>query len=55
MGELASIQEMVFGNRTPRSATGVYFTRDKVTGIKHDILDGTVLFQAQGEDVVAGG
>ncbi len=54
LGTAVNIQEMVFGNRTPRSATGVYFTRDKVTGIKHDILDGTVLFQAQGEDVVAG-
>lgn len=54
LGTAVNIQEMVFGNRTPRSATGVYFTRDKVTGIKHDVLDGTVLFQAQGEDVVAG-
>lgn len=54
LGTAVNIQEMVFGNRTPRSATGVYFTRDKITGIKHDILDGTVLFQAQGEDVVAG-
>ena len=54
LGTAVNIQEMVFGNRTPRSATGVYFTRDKVSGIKHDILDGTVLFQAQGEDVVAG-
>ncbi len=54
LGTAVNIQEMVFGNRTKRSGTGVYFTRDKVTGIKHDILDGTVLFQAQGEDVVAG-
>ena len=54
LGTAVNIQEMVFGNRTPRSATGVYFTRDKVSGIKHDILDGTVLFQAQGKDVVAG-
>lgn len=54
LGTAVNIQEMVFGNRTPRSATGVYFTRDKITGVKHDILDGTVLFQAQGEDVVAG-
>jgi len=55
LGTAVNIQEMVFGNRTPRSATGVYFTRDKVTGIKpQDKLDGTVLFQAQGEDVVAG-
>ena len=54
LGTAVNIQKMVFGNRTPRSATGVYFTRDKVSGIKHDILDGTVLFQAQGKDVVAG-
>ena len=32
----------------------LYHTSAKVSGIKHDILDGTVLFQAQGEDVVAG-
>ncbi len=55
LGTAVNIQEMVFGNKTERSATGVYFTRDKVTGIKSDDkLDGTVLFQAQGEDVVAG-
>ncbi len=55
LGTAVNIQEMVFGNKTPRSATGVFFTRDKSTGIKsQDHLDGTVLFQAQGEDVVAG-
>lgn len=54
LGTAVNIQEMVFGNRSPRSATGVFFTRDKSTGVKHDVLDGTVLFQAQGEDVVAG-
>jgi len=54
LGTAVNIQEMVFGNRTARSATGVFFTRDKSTGVKHDELDGTVLFQAQGEDVVAG-
>jgi pyruvate,orthophosphate dikinase len=55
LGTAVNIQEMVFGNKTERSATGVYFTRDKATGIKSDDkLDGTVLFQAQGEDVVAG-
>ena len=54
LGTAVNIQEMVFGNKNERCATGVYFTRDKVTGVKHDTLDGTVLFQAQGEDVVAG-
>ena len=55
LGTAVNIQQMVFGNKTPRSATGVFFTRDKSTGIKSaDHLDGTVLFQAQGEDVVAG-
>ncbi len=55
LGTAVNIQEMVFGNKTPRSATGVFFTRDKSTGVKHaDHLEGTVLFQAQGEDVVAG-
>ncbi|MDX9720769.1 MAG: putative PEP-binding protein [Myxococcota bacterium] len=55
LGTAVNIQEMVFGNKTSRSATGVFFTRDKSSGIKRDdVLDGTVLFQAQGEDVVAG-
>jgi pyruvate, orthophosphate dikinase len=55
LGTAVNIQEMVFGNKTPRSATGVFFTRDKSTGYKDpNVMDGTVLFQAQGEDVVAG-
>ncbi len=55
LGTAVNIQEMVFGNKTPRSATGVFFTRNKSTGHKStDKLEGTVLFQAQGEDVVAG-
>ena len=55
LGTAVNIQEMVFGNKTPLSGTGVFFTRDKSSGIKHeDHLEGTVLFQAQGEDVVAG-
>ncbi|MGI5828955.1 MAG: putative PEP-binding protein [Bradymonadia bacterium] len=54
LGTAVNIQEMVFGNKSDRSATGVFFTRDKNNGEKHEILDGTVLFQAQGEDVVAG-
>lgn len=55
LGTAVNLQEMVFGNKTELSGTGVFFTRDKSTGIKStDKLDGTVLFQAQGEDVVAG-
>jgi len=54
LGTAVNIQEMVFGNKTPLCGTGVYFTRDKSTGQKKETMDGTVLFQAQGEDVVAG-
>ena len=55
LGTAVNIQQMVFGNKNARCGTGVFFTRDKSTGIKHaDHLEGTVLFQAQGEDVVAG-
>ena len=55
LGTAVNIQEMVFGNKTPRSGTGVFFTRDKISGKKDTKrLYGTVLFQAQGEDVVAG-
>ncbi len=43
---------MVFGNLGPTSGTGVGFTRDPNTGSSE--LFGEFLFQAQGEDVVAG-
>ncbi len=43
---------MVFGNRGATSATGVAFTRNPATG--EPTLYGDVLFDAQGEDVVAG-
>ena len=43
---------MVFGNRGPDSGTGVLFTRNPATG--DPSLYGDVLFDAQGEDVVAG-
>jgi pyruvate, orthophosphate dikinase len=52
LGTAVVVQAMVFGNRGPRSATGVLFTRDPATG--EDVLYGDVLFCAQGEDVVAG-
>jgi pyruvate,orthophosphate dikinase len=43
---------MVFGNLGEGSATGVAFTRDPATG--EDKFYGECLFNAQGEDVVAG-
>ncbi len=43
---------MVFGNLSDDSATGVLFTRNPATG--ENALYGDVMFQAQGEDVVAG-
>ncbi|MEP7379232.1 MAG: pyruvate, phosphate dikinase [Chloroflexota bacterium] len=52
MGTAATVQAMVFGNRNDRSATGVLFTRNPSTGDNR--LYGDVLFNAQGEDVVAG-
>src|SRR5437660_1207271 len=47
-----TVQAMVFGNRGATSATGVLFTRNPATGEPR--LYGDVLFDAQGEDVVAG-
>ncbi|MEO6207815.1 MAG: pyruvate, phosphate dikinase [Candidatus Limnocylindrales bacterium] len=52
LGTAVTIQVMVFGNRGATSATGVVFTRDPATGSPE--LYGDVLFDAQGEDVVAG-
>ena len=52
LGTAVTVQTMVFGNRGSDSATGVLFTRDSVTG--EHVLSGNVLFNAQGEDVVAG-
>jgi pyruvate,orthophosphate dikinase len=52
LGTAVTVQAMVFGNRGPRSATGVLFTRNPATG--EPALYGDVLFDAQGEDVVAG-
>jgi pyruvate, orthophosphate dikinase len=51
-GTAVTIQAMVFGNLSPTSCTGVLFTRDPATGAAGHT--GDVLFQAQGEDVVAG-
>jgi pyruvate,orthophosphate dikinase len=52
LGTAVTIQAMVFGNRGPTSATGVLFTRNPATG--DPSLYGDILFDAQGEDVVAG-
>jgi pyruvate,orthophosphate dikinase len=52
MGTAATVQAMVFGNRGAHSGTGVLFTRNPSTG--EATLYGEVLFEAQGEDVVAG-
>jgi pyruvate, orthophosphate dikinase len=51
-GTAVNIQSMVFGNMGEDSGTGVAFTRDPATG--ENIFYGEYLFNAQGEDVVAG-
>ncbi len=51
-GTAVNIQEMVFGNLGEGSATGVAFSRNPATG--EDALYGEFLYNAQGEDVVAG-
>jgi pyruvate, orthophosphate dikinase len=53
LGTAVTVQAMVFGNRGADSATGVLFTRNPATG--EPALYGDVMFNAQGEDVVAGG
>jgi pyruvate,orthophosphate dikinase len=52
LGTGVTVQAMVFGNRGADSATGVLFTRNPATG--EASLYGDVMFDAQGEDVVAG-
>ena len=52
LGTAVTVQAMVFGNRGATSATGVLFTRNPATG--ESTLFGDVMFDAQGEDVVAG-
>ncbi|AMC92992.1 pyruvate phosphate dikinase [Erysipelothrix larvae] len=51
-GTAVNIQEMVFGNMGEGCATGVAFSRNPATGEKK--LYGEFLYNAQGEDVVAG-
>jgi pyruvate,orthophosphate dikinase len=52
MGTAVVVQVMVFGNRGEDSGSGVAFTRDPSTGVRGAY--GDFLFEAQGEDVVAG-
>ncbi|WKZ35383.1 MAG: pyruvate, phosphate dikinase [Anaerolineales bacterium] len=52
LGTAVNIQTMAFGNMGEGSATGVAFTRNPSTGEKK--MMGDFLFNAQGEDVVAG-
>ncbi len=52
LGTAVTIQAMVFGNRGADSGTGVLFTRNPASG--EPVLYGDVMFDAQGEDVVAG-
>lgn len=51
-GTAVNVQEMVFGNTGDNSGTGVLFTRNPKTGEKETW--GEFLFNAQGEDIVAG-
>jgi pyruvate,orthophosphate dikinase len=51
-GTAVNVQAMVFGNMGEDSGTGVAFTRDPATG--ENVFYGEYLFNAQGEDVVAG-
>jgi pyruvate,orthophosphate dikinase len=53
LGTAVTVQAMVFGNRGADSATGVMFTRNPSTGA--NVPYGDIMFDAQGEDVVAGG
>ncbi|MBU0657133.1 MAG: pyruvate, phosphate dikinase, partial [Gammaproteobacteria bacterium] len=52
LGTAVNVQTMVFGNMGDDCATGVAFTRDPSTG--ENKFYGEYLFNAQGEDVVAG-
>jgi pyruvate,orthophosphate dikinase len=51
-GTAVNVQQMVFGNTGDKSATGVAFSRDEVTGAPEP--SGDFLVNAQGEDVVSG-
>lgn len=52
IGTAVNVQEMVYGNKNEKSASGVLFSRNPATG--ENVLTGEFLLNAQGEDVVAG-
>jgi pyruvate, orthophosphate dikinase len=52
LGTGVTVQAMVFGNRGADSGSGVLFTRNPATG--EPTIYGDIMFDAQGEDVVAG-
>ena len=52
IGLAVTIQRMVFGNLNDKSASGVIFSRNPVTG--EDKIKGEYLIESQGEDVVSG-
>jgi len=52
LGTAVNVQAMVFGNFSDDSGSGVAFTRNPSTGEK--VFFGEILFNAAGEDVVAG-
>ncbi len=52
LGTAVNVQTMVFGNSGPDCLTGVAMTRNGATG--ENRIEGDYLFNAQGEDVVAG-
>lgn len=52
LGTAVNIQTMVFGNMGANSLTGVAMSRNASTG--ENVIEGDFLFNAQGEDVVAG-
>ena len=51
-GTAVNVQQMVYGNKGPRSGSGVAFSRDEITGAPEP--SGDFLTDAQGEDVVSG-
>ena len=51
-GTAVNVQQMVYGNKGPTSASGVAFSRNEVTGAPEP--SGDFLIDAQGEDVVSG-
>ncbi|OLS40724.1 pyruvate, phosphate dikinase [Bacillus sp. MRMR6] len=52
LGTAVVVQKMVFGNRDQHSGTGVFFSRNPLSGERE--LYGDYLIGAQGEDIVSG-